>query len=203
MPVHSSITNGCLDLEGANPQDDSGRTAEECGDHNNSKPVVPVPVVWVVPVAVGATSVGRFIVEGTAAKSVSISLASGTKWNFVLRMRDLFPAAQQAANFRDHNGHVLVLARCQPFPARCQAQVQAHVIEVFFRQVDEVHSLASQAMIGRFDVFAQVEGRIEQALRGRVPVRARKVIRHGQQPGDEIKRAREKRHFLFICHPAS
>jgi hypothetical protein len=36
-----------------------------------------------------------------------------------------------------------------------------------------------------------------------MPVRARKVIRHRQQPGDEIKRAREKRHFLFICHPAS
>ena len=74
MPDHSSIMNGCLDLEGANPQDDSGRTAEERGD-DNSETVVPVPVVWVVPVAVGATRVVGFIVEGTAAKSVGISLA--------------------------------------------------------------------------------------------------------------------------------
>ena len=74
MPDHSSIMNGCLDLEGANPQGNSGRAAEERGDHN-SETVVPVPVVWVVPVAVGATRVVGFIVEGTAAKSVGISLA--------------------------------------------------------------------------------------------------------------------------------
>lgn len=67
MLVHSSIMNGCLDLEGANPQDDSGRTAEERG-HYYAKTVVPVPVVRVVPVAIGATGVVSFIVEGTAAQ---------------------------------------------------------------------------------------------------------------------------------------
>jgi len=75
MLDHSSIMNGCLDPEGMRPQDDSGRTAEERGQHN-TKPVVPVPVVRVVPVAVRATRVVGFIVEGTTAKSMSISLAN-------------------------------------------------------------------------------------------------------------------------------
>jgi len=78
MPDHSPIMNGCLDREGARPQGNSGRTAEERGDYNNTKPVVPVPVVWVVPVAVGATRVVGFIVEGTTAKSKGISLAIAT-----------------------------------------------------------------------------------------------------------------------------
>jgi hypothetical protein len=59
--------NGCLDLEGANPQDDSGRTAEERG-HYNAKTPIRVPVVRVVPVAIGTTGVVSFIVEGTAAQ---------------------------------------------------------------------------------------------------------------------------------------
>jgi hypothetical protein len=85
-------------------------------------------------------------------------------------MRDLFPAAQQAANFRDHDGHMLVLTRRQPFPAGGQAQVQAHVIQVFIGELDVFHSVFSDAMVGRFDMFAQVEGRIQQALRGCVPM---------------------------------
>jgi len=54
--------NGCLDREGARPQGNSGRILEERGDYN-SKPVVPVPVVWVVPVAVSTTRIVGLIVE--------------------------------------------------------------------------------------------------------------------------------------------
>jgi len=114
--------NGCLDREGACPQGNSGRILEERGDHN-AKPVVPVPVVWVVPVADRTTRVVGLIVEGTTAKSSSLSLAVGASRDSPLRMRNFFPAAEQTPDLGDHFSHMLILPCGQPFPAGGETQV--------------------------------------------------------------------------------
>jgi hypothetical protein len=177
---------------------------EERGDHN-TKPVVPVPVVWVVPVADSTTRIVGLIVEGTTTKSSSLSLASSKalvsiradaySTNALLRMRNLFPAAEQAPDLGNHFSDVLILPCGQPFPAGGEAQVQAHVVEVFIGKGDALQPLFARAVIRRLDVFAQVERGIQQPFGDRVPLRLWKIIRHRQQPGDEIEGAREQRHF--------
>jgi len=52
-----------------------------------------------------------------------------------LWLRDLFPAANQFADLHDHDGNMLILAGCQPFPSNSQAAVESDIIQVFIRDI--------------------------------------------------------------------
>ena len=76
-------------------------------------------------------------------------------------------------------------------PTCRQPQVGADFIQGFIGGVQAGQALRPAPVIGRFQVLAQVEGGIQQAAGECMPLRHRKVVSNGQQPGKEIKRAGE------------
>ncbi len=97
---------------------------KDVGDHD-SKTVVVVPVVRVVPVAVRAARVVLVVVPRAATQHVQVSTTGprtepSARWS--LCAHSLFnPAPQQIAQFFDHPRDMVVLPLGQPLPANGEA----------------------------------------------------------------------------------
>ena len=137
------------------------------GQHN-AETVVVVPVVRIVPVAVGAALFEPAPTEAACCRELSFC--------------HLLPAAQQAANFIDHFSRVFVLPTRQPAPTVAEAQIITQLAQRFIRPQQALLRVRSAAAIRLFQALAQIKSGIEQALGERKAVRARKAVGRRQQP---------------------
>jgi len=179
---------------------------EICGDHY-PKTVVVVPVIGIVPVAAGTAGIPVIIVVRAAAqhpvvcgqrprRQRQVSIRTVALLNRLLRKRDFDPTAQQAPDFGHHFGSVLILAWFEPIPTGGQTQIGAHPVEGFISQMQVAQAFGVFAVIGDFELLAQIEGRIQQTAGESVPLGGGKVIGHWQKPGEKIERTGENGRFL-------
>jgi len=93
---------------------------------------------------------------------------------------------------------VLVLARLEPVELSGQSDIHLEPDQRFIGAFESFPAGRAFAQVGFLEPFAQIEGRIQKAAGKVVPVRAREVVRGGQQPRQQIERAREDDHLGWV-----
>ncbi len=99
---------------------------QEKNVESHTKTDVVVLVVWIVPVAVRAAHVVMIVDVGTAPNNTLISSLP-----LFLFVCGFLPSAKQAANFRNHDCHMLILAIAQPVPAMRKSDIDSYSRQCF------------------------------------------------------------------------
>lgn len=87
---------------------------------HHPKANIVVPVVRIVPVAMGTTNILMIIVVRPAAKNAVPRADPFAALKIIFFCRNFEPRAQQLPDFNFHCRHVLVLSGRKPSPAHCQ-----------------------------------------------------------------------------------